>query len=73
MKECRPGMVLNEVVFTEQTQPDGQTKVWCASQKIGAIFGSVVEGGIQAFGKTKQQALENLKKEQDKLYQSLWI
>ncbi len=72
--ECRPGLQMGSgITFTELTQPDGVTKYWKAEQEIGSIFGSEVEGGICSYGKTKEQALANLEKEAERLYESLWV
>lgn len=70
--DCHPGLTMKGVIFEERTQPDGITKYWRASSPIGTIFGSEVEGECEAFGTTREQALERLHGEIHKLHESLW-
>lgn len=71
--ECRTGMILKGITLEEKTQPDGVTKYWVATQPIDSLFGSEVEGQCQGIGKTKETALENLKRDSAKLYESIWV
>lgn len=73
MHECRPGMVLDEVKFEKRMQPDGVTEYWSASQDVTHLFGSEVHGRLESYGATKELALENLKLQQGRLYESLWV
>lgn len=70
--ECPPGMVMEGVAFEQKTQPDGITTYWVATQPIGNLFGSEVEGECSGFGKTKESAMERLNESVAKLYESLW-
>lgn len=71
--DCEPGLVPGDVALEEKTNCDGQSKYWRASRPIGHIFGAPVEGEIEAFGPTREIALERLREEQRKLYESLWV
>jgi len=64
-----PGMQMGDDAKCEQL-PDGR---WLATQPIGYIFGSEVDGECQGVGSTKEEALDALKKDKDKLYESLWF
>ena len=66
-----PGLVMDDLVLTEVNNSMGQ-HYWKAKQPIGYIFGSEVDGEIEAFGATKEKCLENLAKERRKLHDSLW-
>lgn len=71
---CTPGLTMEGVTFEEITNPNSRTgHYWKATQKIGSIFGSEVEGQIEAFGSTKEKAVENLASERQRLNESLWI
>lgn len=67
---CTPGLVMEGVVLTEHTNSHGQ-HYWKAVAKIGAIFGSEVEGELTAIGTTKEQALEHMSEERRKLHESI--
>jgi len=45
---------------------------WRASCPIETLFGSEVEGECSGIGETKEEALENLKKDRKNLNDSLW-
>lgn len=47
-------------------------RCWKATAAIGTIFGAEVEGECVGIGRTKEQALERLKKDQANLYESIW-
>jgi hypothetical protein len=67
------GVTYEGVKFEQRTQPDGVTKYWRASQAIGSLFGSEVEGECEGFGPTKEKALERLAEDKEKLQESMWI
>lgn len=54
---------------TVTQQSDGS---WLAVAPIGSIFGAEVEGETRGKGSTREEALTDLKKNQDELYESLW-
>lgn len=62
---------MNGVVVEEIHSLNGQ-HYFKATSAIGSIFGYKVEGNIEGIGLTKEQALERLKQERSKLYDSLW-
>jgi len=64
----RPGLIMGE--SNVRQQDDGS---YLVTEKIGYIFGSEVEGQIEGKGATKEEALANLKKNRDDLYESLWV
>lgn len=67
------GVTYKGVKLEEKTQPDGVTKYWVATQAIGSLFGSEVEGECEGIGETKEQALERLNEDKRKLQESMWI
>lgn len=70
--ECHsPGLTMDGPVVTEITNAHGQHYFKAVAQ-IGSIFGSEVEGECSAIGRTYEEALERLKKDQENLYESLW-
>lgn len=66
-----PGLTFNGVFIEEVSSCHGQ-HYWKASVRIDSIFGSQVEGGIDAIGPTREKALENLAIERERLYESIW-
>lgn len=67
-----PGLGLGEVELTEVHSCHGQ-HYWKAVIEIKNVFGSEVDGQIQAIGPTKEKTLERLKEEIKKTYETLWI
>ena len=63
-----PGLTMQETDVRQL--PDGS---WRATRPIGTIFGAEVQGECRGVGDTREAALAALKKEQDHLYESLWI
>jgi hypothetical protein len=70
-EDTNPGLVTGGVVVEEINNAHGQ-HYWKATARIGSIFGAEVEGELTGMGPTKEQALERLKEEREKLYESLW-
>lgn len=66
-----PGLTTDEPVVTEIHSCMGQHYFKAVAQ-IGSIFGYEVDGEISAIGTTREQALEHLAKERQKLFESLW-
>lgn len=73
-ESCSPGLTMKGVELEQIDNPNSRTgHFWKATSKIGTIFGSEVEGHLEAYGKTKELAIENLNAERKKLYESLWV
>jgi hypothetical protein len=68
--DCQPGLQMDGVTW-EQLPNHGQP-CWRATQKIGSIFGSEVDGELHGIGATKDVALERLAEERRQLHESLW-
>lgn len=69
-----PGLTMDESIkLEEKTQCDGVTKYWVATQAIGTLFGSEVEGECKGIGATREQALKRLEEDRASLYESLWF
>jgi hypothetical protein len=68
---CRPGMVNGDITIEELPNALGGT-FFKATQPIGSLFGSPVHGDLEGIGATKEQALERLKEDRDRLYDGLW-
>lgn len=66
------GITMDGDIKIEEIRNEHGQHYFKASQEIGTIFGSEVDGAIEAIGASKQQALERLKEEQKKLADSLW-
>lgn len=66
-----PGLTMQGATVIEISDGHGG-RCWKAAAEIGSIFGSEVSGGIEAYGRTKEEALERLETERRKLYESLW-
>lgn len=66
-----PGLVTGEIHVEEVHSANGQ-HYWKAMAPIGHIFGEPVEGFLTGYGHTREQALEHLEDERNKLYESLW-
>ena len=66
------GVATGHETLTEKTQPDGVTKYWEAKTSDVALFGQDVHCELKGYGRTPEQALENLEKEKRKLSESLW-
>jgi len=64
-----PGMVMDVDGTRLEVLPDGS---WQATRPIGSLFGSPVEGQCRGVGKTHKEAMDALRKDQDKLYEGLW-
>lgn len=69
--DCEPGLIMESAKVLEIHNAHGQ-HYWKATKRIGSIFGAEVEGELEGIGTTKEQAVERLKQEQAKLYESLW-
>ncbi len=69
--DCTPGLTTDGPVVTEITNAHGQHYFKAVAQ-IGTIFGSEVDGHCEGIGATREQALQRLKEDQDKLHESLW-
>jgi hypothetical protein len=67
---CSPGLVMEGVTVIEL--PNHGKPCFKAVSKIGSLFGSEVEGELTGIGATREQALERLKEERAKLYESMW-
>ena len=68
----RPGMVASDVKFTGKTNFDGEP-YWVASKDVTQLLGSDVQGCVvRGFGRTKEIALDRMKKDEANLYESLW-
>lgn len=65
---CRPGITFEGATIKQL--PDG---TWEAVAPIGSIFGAEVQGENRGVGATKEEALAALKKDQDELYESIWL
>lgn len=52
--------------------PNHGKPCWKATEKIGSIFGTEVDGECCGIGATKQKALERLREDQRRLAESLW-
>lgn len=67
-----PGMVNGDITVVEITNAHGQ-HYFKATQPIGSLFGHEVHGELSGLGHTREQALENMAKDRQNLYNSLWI
>ncbi len=67
------GMTMERATIKRKKNLTGLPDCFVATQKIGTIFGSAVEGEIEAIGRTEKEAMERLKVERNKLNDSLWI
>jgi len=66
------GLVMNsEIAFEQKVNVDGAI-YWKATQPIGSLFGSSVEGECQGIGRTKEQAVERLVADITHLSESMW-
>ena len=65
----RPGMQMEKDKTKVKKLSDG---TWEATRPIGSLFGSEVEGKCRGVGKSREKALEALKQDESKLYDSLW-
>ena len=70
-EDKHPGLVMGAAVLTEVQTLDQH--YWKAVEPIGSLFGSEVQGEIEAYGRTREQALANLEVERNKLYELLWV
>ena len=66
--DCTPGIVMGDTVVVVQL-PDG---TWRATQEIGSIFGSEVEGQCSGAGATREEALAALRKDIANCHEALW-
>jgi hypothetical protein len=64
----QPGMMMEDTKIEQM--PDGK---WVARAKMGSVFGVEVEGELTGEGDTKEDALAALKKNQDEMYEVLWL
>lgn len=69
--DCTPGLTMEGAVL--ELIPNHGNPCWKATAQIGTIFGSEVEGQIEAYGSTKEIAIERLGEERRKLHESLWL
>ena len=46
---------------------------WRVERSIGSLFGMPVEGVCEGVVRTREEALERLKKSEHDLYESLWV
>lgn len=70
--ECHHiGLTMDGLHVEEIHNAHGQ-HYWKATAKIGTIFGFEVDGECQGIGRTREEALERLKKDQDNLAESIW-
>lgn len=60
------------VKFTSKTNCDGGL-YWQATQPIGSLFGTSVEGECVGYGITPEIAFTNLEKDIVNLYEGLWM
>lgn len=65
-------MVNGDIEIAELPNALGGT-YWKATQPIGSLFGSPVHGDLEGIGSTKEQALERLKEDRDRLYEGIWL
>ncbi len=61
----------SDVQFEEKRNVDG-APYWNAIRQIGSLFGSPVDGQCEGIGRTKEEAVERLQKDEAKLAESLW-
>lgn len=66
-----PGMVNGDITVVEINNAHGQ-HYFKATQPIGSLFGHEAQGELTGLGRTKEQALEHLAQDREKLYESLW-
>lgn len=69
--DCHPGLVMEGTKVVEIHNAHGQ-HYWKATEQIGSIFGSEVEGELEAYGRTKEETLERLAVKRRELHDSLW-
>lgn len=67
------GLTMGEARAKEILNAHGQ-RYWKATAKIGALFGSAVEGGdLEGIGRTQEEAIERLHNATVEFHESLWV